>query len=452
MELKDCLYDLFCLSAQTYCDRPLLAVPSRLADGWDAPREITFGQARHRIEQINAAYASQGFSQEDLVALTFESRPDFVFHYLALNGFGARAAPLSTGQTVSEFSYQLRHSDCGAVMGLPLFASLFARTIETTDRPLSLSTLEPTELRPAWRPGNVTPAVAIISIGRTAAILYTPGTTGNPKDCVLTNAYLQEAAASNLEPPGNLALETGNERKMNPLPLYHMNAIVNSLGSEIVTGSCYIRLGRFSSTHWWSDIADTRTTSFKYLGITIPALLGQPERDSDSHSGERVAFGACVDPALHVRFEKRFRIPHIEVWGITETGRHTCVDHEPRMTHTRACGRSLKGFEARIVNDAGNQVPDETPEELVVRHSAEHPRCGFYLSISATQERPKQRGQAASSIAEICALGCRMAFSHSSIERKHRAAQRVEHLPRRGRSRTGRLSAGKASGRDGSVG
>jgi acyl-CoA synthetase (AMP-forming)/AMP-acid ligase II len=169
----------------------------------------------------------------------------------------------------------------------------------------------------------------------------------------------------------------GAERQMNPLPLYHMNAI-NTLGAAIVTGSCFVMPGRFSATHWWDDLADTRATRFKYLGIMIPALLGQPPSERDRHSGVRLAFGAGVDPVLHERFEQRFGIPLIEVWGMTESGRYLCVDREPRQIHTRACGRPLGGLEARVVNGAGDALPDGEVGELVVRHDAQNPRYGFF--------------------------------------------------------------------------
>lgn len=376
MDLQDSLYELFCQSARTFETSAFLAVPSRLAEAWAVPREICFGDASKRVDALKSRYATHGVGEGDRVALAFESRPDFVFHYLALNGLGVCVVPLNTDLTVAELSYQLGHSDCGAVIGLPALRPLLADAIEATGRPLPLSTDGPQALGRLWRPERAM-AQAATPVERPAAILYTSGTTGRPKGCVLTNVYLQEAAAYNLKLPPHLAFTPGAERQMNPLPLYHMNAI-NTLGAAIVTGTCFVMSGRFSATHWWNDIADTRATRFKYLGIMIPALLGQPETPRDRHSGVRVAFGAGVDPVLHERFEQRFGIPLIEVWGMTESGRFMCVDREPREIHTRACGRPLRGLEARVVDDTGRELPDGETGELVVRHDAERPRYGFF--------------------------------------------------------------------------
>jgi len=78
------------------------------------------------------------------------------------------------------------------------------------------------------------------------------------------------------------------------------------------------------------------------------------------------------------------------VWGMTETGRITAASHEPRMTATRAFGRPFPGFEARVVNDHDKDVPVGSDGELIVRHSAETPRHGFFSgylkNAQATEE------------------------------------------------------------------
>ncbi|WP_159914541.1 AMP-binding protein [Pantoea sp. 18069] len=376
MDLKNSLYEQFRLAAENFATSSFLAVPRRLAQAWEIPNEILYGEALERVDALRNDYAAQGIGEGDRIALAFESRPEFVFHYLALNALGACIVPLNTDLTVPEMSYQLGHSGCSAVLGLAALAPLLRRAIEATGRNIPLSTNGPQGLRALWREHGRSAPISK-PMEREAAILYTSGTTGQPKGCVLTNVYLQEAAGYNLQLPPHLAFAAGAERQMNPLPLYHMNAI-NSLGAAIMTGSCYVMPGRFSATHWWDDVADTRATRFKYLGIMIPALLGQPAAPRDRHSGVKVAFGAGVDPVLHERFEQRFAIPLIEVWGMTESGRFMCVDQEPRQIHTRACGRPLPGLEARIVDDSGQEVPHGTTGELVVRHSAQAPRYGFF--------------------------------------------------------------------------
>jgi crotonobetaine/carnitine-CoA ligase len=89
--------------------------------------------------------------------------------------------------------------------------------------------------------------------------------------------------------------------------------------------------------------------------------------------------GAGVEPELHEAFEKRFGFPLIEAWGMTETGRVTMVNREPRMIHTRAFGRPVRGLEAKVVDDHDREVPRGTEGELLVRWGGpEGPRHGFF--------------------------------------------------------------------------
>lgn len=377
MTLKNNLYEVFLESAARYADRPFLAVPRRHTQSWGVPFELSYVEVLTRIEETKAQYQAKGIRAGDRVALAFESRPQYLFHYLALNGLGACAVPLNTDLTAHELSYQIGHAACGAVVGLASVADLLAQAIEVTGHPITLSIDGPQDLGDIWR-GERLPPPAAVPLDRAAAILYTSGTTGKPKGCVLSNVYLQTAAAYNASLPGELAIAEGAERVMNPLPLYHMNSMVSTLGSVMLCGACFVLPGRFSGTHWWRDVVDTAATRFNYLGIMIPALLSLAETPEDTQHQVRFAFGAGVDPAAHQRFEERFGIPLMEVWGMTETGRFLVVDREPRHIDTRACGRPLPGLEARIVDERGQAVPDGSVGELVVRHSEAAPRYGFF--------------------------------------------------------------------------
>ena len=376
MAIHNSLYETFQAAAQRYGGNPFLAVPERQSLAWAEAREITFSQALVRIDQLTSLYRRAGVSEGDRVALAFESRPLYVFHYLALNALGACAVPLNTDLTVPELAYQIGHSGSVAVVGLEPLRALLQEAIQASGAPIPLSVEGPAQLGVLCR---VKPQSAVGPIAeRAAAILYTSGTTGKPKGCVLSNTYVLEAAAYNASLPGAISLSVGAERIMNPLPLYHMNSMVSTLGSVILTGSCFVLPGRFSATNWWKDIVETGATRFNYLGIMVPALLGQPETEEEKQHRVKFAFGAGVEPTLHERFEKRFGVSLMEVWGMTETGRFLIVDREPRHIHTRACGRSLTGLEARIVDDEGKELPNGTTGELVVRHNAHQPRYGFF--------------------------------------------------------------------------
>jgi crotonobetaine/carnitine-CoA ligase len=109
-----------------------------------------------------------------------------------------------------------------------------------------------------------------------------------------------------------------------------------------------------------------------------PVLMKQPPRAADRAHRLKFAIGAGVDPALHASFEKRFGVPLVEIWGMTETGRILADHIEPRRVGTRAFGRPQGGLEAKVVNEADETVPTCAEGELLVRFAGPDPRHGFF--------------------------------------------------------------------------
>jgi crotonobetaine/carnitine-CoA ligase len=92
----------------------------------------------------------------------------------------------------------------------------------------------------------------------------------------------------------------------------------------------------------------------------------------------RFGYGAGVEPQLHAVFEARYGFPLLELWGMTEMVRPLCDNHAPRQIGTRAFGRARPGLDACVMDEAGHVVPDDTPGELVIRHSEASPRRHFF--------------------------------------------------------------------------
>ena len=128
----------------------------------------------------------------------------------------------------------------------------------------------------------------------------------------------------------------------------------------------------------------------QYLGIVLPALIAFPISDEERSHGLRIAVGAGLDPALHARLEERFRIPILEVLGMTGVAIASMASVEPRRIETRSIGRPLKDLEFRVADEADSPVPAGTSGELLLRVKGPDPRRGLvgkYLdNEKATEE------------------------------------------------------------------
>ena len=116
------------------------------------------------------------------------------------------------------------------------------------------------------------------------ALLYTSGTTGKPKGCVLSNEYFLRCGHWYAEIGGLCALRPGEDRLITPLPMTHMNAMACSTLAMVMTGGCIIPLDRFHPRSWWQTVRDSKATIMHSLGVMPSMLLGlDPSPDDREH-------------------------------------------------------------------------------------------------------------------------------------------------------------------------
>jgi acyl-coenzyme A synthetase/AMP-(fatty) acid ligase len=104
----------------------------------------------------------------------------------------------------------------------------------------------------------------------------------------------------------------------------------------------------------------------------------------------RFGIGAGAEPQLHDVFEKRFGFPLIEVWGMTEMVRVLLDNEPPRQVGTRAFGRPVPGIDVRVVDEQDRDVRAGASGEMVIRHSAQTPRRGFFLGYLKDEQATAQ--------------------------------------------------------------
>ena len=323
------VFSAFERTAAAHGAKPFLVMPSWKLD-------LSYAQAAERVADIAARYRSRGYGPGHRVALQLENRPQFPLHFLALNSLGTSVVPLNPDYRAAELDYVLAHSEASAHV-----------TAQNLDDPP----------RPA-KAGNASEC----------ALLYTSGTTGKPKGCLLSDFYFLNVGQRYLDEGGLCAVRHGEDRLITPLPFFHMNALAVSTTAMILSAGCLVQLDRFHPKTWWRDVVDSGATIVHYLGVMPAILMNLPHQPK----GHRVRFGygANANPKDHAAFEARFGFPLVEAWAMTETGGGALVaaSREPRHVGTRCIGFTRDDLDLQI----------DPSGELLVRQKGPDARRGFF--------------------------------------------------------------------------
>ncbi len=202
--------------------------------------------------------------------------------------------------------------------------------------------------------------------GDTAVILYTSGTTGQPKGAELTH--------------GNLISNTHTARTgivcarpedviFGGLPLFHVFGQTVALNVAVASGACLTLLPRFDAAHALRIIAGHHVTVFEGVPTMYVALLHQPDRADYDVSGLRMCIsgGAALPVKVLRGFEDAFGCAVLEGYGLSETSPVASFNHPGRERKPGSIGTPIRGVQMRLLDNSGHDVPQGEVGEIVIR-------------------------------------------------------------------------------------
>lgn len=149
-----------------------------------------------------------------------------------------------------------------------------------------------------------------------SVFLSTSGSTGDPKGIILDSKKIVNTA-------NNLRLShhiTKNDRGLTPLPFFHVNAPVVSLTTTILAGAVIIIAPKYSTSRFWSWIEQYDPTWISIVPTIVAMLLTTKKPLFLKKASVRFIRTASAPlPIINLKkFEKKFNIPLIETYGISE--------------------------------------------------------------------------------------------------------------------------------------
>nr|WP_263327499.1 long-chain-fatty-acid--CoA ligase [Neobacillus sp. Marseille-Q6967] len=208
----------------------------------------------------------------------------------------------------------------------------------------------------------------------TAVILYTSGTTGNPKGVLLTHKNLNSNAENSAKHN-----ETERGTTIGILPLAHVYGLTVT-NICFLTGSSIVVFSGFDIKGIFEAIEKYQVRSFSAVPAMIHALVSFPYADSyDTSSLEWVGSGSAPLPvALLLAFEKKFSAKVYEGYGLSEAAPIVTAHRKGIEIKPGSVGIPIPGVEVKVVDEHGFEVPAGEVGELLVYGDNVTP--GYYLN------------------------------------------------------------------------
>ena len=363
------------LTVRSLIDRAAAATPQAVyARATDSDQQLTYAELQRQCRRVAALLQAQGVAPGDTVSLVMPNGLGTLQLLLGAMHGGVCVNPVNLLSQPDAMRYVLDHSDCKLVLA----SADWAPTVRAVMPHLPVLEVDPdTLVLPAGEVDTPEPDAP-----STALLMYTSGTTGNPKGVMLTQANLaanaQAIAAEHALGP--------QDRVLGVLPLYHINAFAVTMLAPLASGGSVAMAPKFSAARFWAQAADSGCTWINVVPTIISFLLegAVPPREQLA----RLRFCRSASSALppeHLRaFEATFGIGVIETMGLTETVAPSFSNPlDPAQRKVGAVGRA-SGGEARVVDGQLQPVPDGTTGEITIR--GPHVMKGYYKNPQATAE------------------------------------------------------------------
>ncbi|WP_262266450.1 AMP-binding protein [Microvirga yunnanensis] len=211
------------------------------------------------------------------------------------------------------------------------------------------------------------------------AIMYTSGTTGQPKGVIVSNRMIRLAG----DGVSLVAASRAGDVMFVWEPLYHIGG-AQLLGLPMTHGVTLAMVDRFSASRFWSQVREYNATHIHYLGGILQILLKQPESAMDRDHPVRVAWGGGCPGDIWEAFQNRFGVQIRECYGMTEASSITTFNDKGIVG---SVGNAVPWFTVDLLDADGKPVPQGERGEIVVRTAmpgAIFP--GYFDNPSATEK------------------------------------------------------------------
>jgi len=328
---------------------------------------VTYGSLHEQVERLAGYLQRAGISRGDRIAMVLPNGIEAVVGFLAAATAGT-AAPLNPGYKLEEFQFYLSDTKAKALI-VPAGGAEQARQAAGPETLLiecgidvggSVQFVTPGQVRSL---GELDPS----SSEDVALVLHTSGTTSRPKRVPLKHANLV-ASACNIA--RSYAL-TSADVSMCVMPLFHVHGLVGSILSSLLVGAAVVVPPGFNALSFWPMVQAHRATWYSAVPAIQQMLLARMREGIRPAGADGLRFirscSSALAPATMAEIERRFGVPVLEAYGMTEASHQIATNPLPpaeRKPGTVGLGSNV---EIGVMDKEGRLLPPEAQGEVMIR-------------------------------------------------------------------------------------
>ena len=342
---------------------------------------LDYSELREAAGRVTSLLSSAGVAPGDRVGIMLPNVPAFPVAFYGALAAGAVVVPMNPLLKSREVAYYLGDSGAKVLFAWYPSAGEAAKgaadtgarvfTVDEPDMQSLLAGLFPVHIRVERDDDD------------DAVVLYTSGTTGQPKGAQLTHANLSRNAALTAE---TLINAGPDDVVMGCLPLFHVFGLTCGLNATIAGGGTLTLLPRFDPGQALGIIARDRVTVFEGVPTMYAAMLHHPASAGADASSLRtcVSGGAAMPVEVLHSFEKTFGCMILEGYGLSETSPVASFNHPDAERKPGSIGTPVAGVEMRVVGPDGAPLPAGEVGEIAIR--GHNVMKGYWRRPEATAE------------------------------------------------------------------
>ncbi|MBI5144699.1 MAG: long-chain fatty acid--CoA ligase [Candidatus Omnitrophica bacterium] len=361
-------------------------------------KKINYKTLEEITNQIACGLIGLGIQKQDKVALFLDNCPEFIISYFAVLKAGAVVVPINYMFKIEEAKFILQDSGAMALITSRAYVEMAEELrlrLDSLKYIISTSKTKMDVLDFQGLKRNETESLTKVSPKphELAVILYTSGTTGHPKGAMLTHYNL----ISNATDSANAIKVTSRDTFICILPLFHSFAATVCMNLPLLRGAKIVimksvrpfkRVIRAIRKNRVSIFVGVPSIYNILSNIKLPRIFNSPLIKLFNPLKLCISGAAALPAETFKDFEKKFRIPLVEGYGLTEASPVVTLNPLKGPRKAGSIGIILsKNIELKIVDEGGNTLSPGEIGELLVKGPNVMP--GYYKQEEANRETLK---------------------------------------------------------------